>query len=177
LGILVVCTGNTCRSPMAEVLLRHHLAAAGVDLAVESAGTLGWGDRPATDKAVAVMAEHGVDLSGHVSRRMDTAMVNAADLVVAMTRVHAWAVVAREADAAERTFLLDEAVRLGTAVGPRGHEDLAAWVAELDRRRPPDRPLGHAREEVADPAGEDLATYRATAARLDRSIRRLVGLL
>jgi hypothetical protein len=93
-----------------------------------------------------------------------------------MTRTHAWAIAAHDPEAAARTFLLDELVRLGSQVGPRGGEMLDAWLAELDALRPPDR-LARASEEVVDPAGETIEVYRATAARLDRSVQRLMPLL
>ncbi|MEZ5167428.1 MAG: hypothetical protein R2695_13410 [Acidimicrobiales bacterium] len=71
LRVLAVCTGNTCRSPMAEALLRAHLGALGVPAEVSSAGTLGWGDRGPSRHAVAVMGELGLDISAHVSRRIE----------------------------------------------------------------------------------------------------------
>jgi protein-tyrosine phosphatase len=157
-------------------LLQHHAGAAGVDLVVASAGTLGWNGRPATDHTVAVLAERGIELCDHVSRRLTRDLVDRADVVLAMTRTHAWAIAAHDPDAAARTFLLDEMVRLGEAAGPRGGEDIGGWIAELDGRRPPER-LGRAGEEVPDPAGESLEVYRATADRLERSVRRLVALL
>jgi protein-tyrosine-phosphatase len=176
LGILVICTGNTCRSPMAEALLRHHLTAHGHQIDVASAGTLGWNGKPATDHAVAVLAERGVPLGSHESRKLTRELLDDADLVIAMTRQHAWAVAAHDEDAAARTFLLDELVRLGEKAGPRGGEPLGAWIAELDALRPPDR-LGRATEEVSDPAGETLDIYRSTADRIERSVRRLILLL
>ncbi len=166
---------------MAEALLRHHLAAGGErhglgDLAVASAGTLGWNGAPATPHVHEVLAELGVVLDGHTSRKLTRAMVDEASLIVPMTRMHAWAIAAHDPEAASRTFLLDELVRLGAQVGSRGGEMLEAWLTELDAARPPDR-LCRASEEVADPAGESLEVYRATAARLDRAVRRAVELL
>jgi protein-tyrosine phosphatase len=161
---------------MAEALLRHHLAAAGHDIEVASAGTLGWGSKPATVHAVEVLTERGVPLDGHISRKLTREMVDDADIVLAMTRTHAWAVAAHDQEAAARTFLLDELVRLAEKAGARGGEDLGAWVSELDSLRPPDR-LGRASEEVRDPAGESIEVYRETADRLERSIHRLVPLL
>ena len=103
-------------------------------------------------------------------------MVDDAALIVPMTRIHAWAIAAYDPEAAARSFLLDELVRLGERVGPRGGEMLEAWLTELDALRPPDR-LAHATEEVADPAGESIDVYRTTAARLERGVRRAVALL
>jgi protein-tyrosine phosphatase len=161
---------------MAAALLRHHLGGRALVEEVASAGTLGWSERPATPHAVTALAERGIDLSGHVSRRLTRAMLDDAELVIAMTRTHAWAVAAHGEDAAARTFLLDELVRLAERAGPRGGEPLGGWLAELDGLRPPER-LARAAEEVADPAGESLEVYRSTADRLERSIRRLVPLI
>lgn len=161
---------------MAEALLRHHLRAAGHDITVASAGTLGWNGRPATPHAVEVLAERGVSLAGHISRKLTRDLLDASDLLVAMTRTHAWAVAAHDAEAAARTFLLDELIRLGEKAGARGGEPLAAWVAELDSLRPPDR-LARAADEIADPAGEPIEVYRSCADRIERSVHRLVPLL
>ena len=161
---------------MAEALLRHHLQAIGHELEVESAGTLGWNGAPATPHVLSVLAERGLTLADHRSRKITRAQVDDASLIVAMTRNHAWAIAAYDTEAAARTFLLDELVRLGERVGPRGGEMMDAWLTEIDALRPPDR-LARASEEVADPAGESIDVYRSTLARLDRAVQRLMALL
>lgn len=162
---------------MAEGLLRHHLAEAGIGVRVRSAGTLGWNERPATDHAVRAMAERGVDITAHRSRTLTDEDVASADLVIGMTRIHAGAVVARNEALRERTFLPGELVRLAEAVGPcPAPEKLAAWAAELGAQRPAG-PIGRAMDEIPDPAGEPLDVYRAVADRLDRIARSLLRLL
>ena len=69
--ILCVCTGNTCRSPMLEVLLADALRRAGVEATVESAGTAAAPGEPASDGAQRAMAGRGLDLAGHRSRGLD----------------------------------------------------------------------------------------------------------
>ena len=164
---------------MAAALLVSHLAARGATSArVHSAGTLAWGG-VATGHARAVLDEHhGLDLSEHRSRQLSGELVDDADLVLAMTRNHLGAVVARDPAALRRTFLLGEVVRLGRAVGPRRPtQAVADWVAAVAAVRPAEGPPGHAADEVGDPVNDGIEVYRATAARLDRLTRALAELL
>jgi protein-tyrosine-phosphatase len=105
--VLFVCTGNTCRSPMAAGALRQALGAMSERIAVESAGTAAWDGQPATDPSLDVAARAGVDLSGHRSRRVTPAALRSADLVLVMERVHLPAVRGLGADAG-RTHVLSE---------------------------------------------------------------------
>ena len=89
--ILTVCTGNICRSPLAEYALREAVAAS--DLAgqveVASAGTTGWeGGNPIDPRAGALLREHGIDPSAHRARRMDPQELREADLVLALDHDH-----------------------------------------------------------------------------------------
>lgn len=165
--ILVVCTGNLARSPMGEALLRGHLSRRPVDARVHSAGTLAWSG-PATDPAIAVMREYGLDLSAHRSQPLTTSLVTDADLVLAMTRAHVYGVLAFDDTASDRTFLIEELPRLATRVGARGADEaLRAWAARVATERTHGWVAGRADEEVPDPFGEPIAVYRATAHRLD----------
>ena len=87
--VLFVCTGNLCRSPMAELLLRDALERRDcTDIEVASVGTWAYEGSPATSEAVAVLQEMGIDLSQHRSRAAELAELEEADLIVAMTSVH-----------------------------------------------------------------------------------------
>jgi protein-tyrosine phosphatase len=181
IDVLIVCTGNICRSPMGEVILRSHLAARGVDAHVHSAGTLAWGG-PATGNAGLVLRERGRSLEGHLSRSLTDGMVEDADLVLGMTREHVWRATRRVADATDRTFLLGELRRLGAEAGPRRvgvGETVRDWAARAAVLRPPGPAgaVGRVGDEVADPVGEPLPVYRATADRLERELAAIAVLL
>lgn len=177
IDVLVVCTGNICRSPMGEVLLRAHLAERGVDAHVHSAGTLAWGG-PATGSAVLTMRERGLALDGHLSRSLSDELVERADLVIGMTRDHVWRAMRASEDAVSRAFVLGELARLGPRVGPRpATESVRAWAARVADLRPDDRPVGRTGDEVHDPVGEPMHVYRATAERLDRDLGAIAALL
>ena len=84
--VLVVCTGNTCRSPRAEGWLNHKLA--GKSWVAESAGVAAWGGDCASPEALEVMREIGIDISSHRNRALTRALVDEAAIILAMTEGH-----------------------------------------------------------------------------------------
>jgi protein-tyrosine-phosphatase len=89
MNLLFVCSGNTCRSALAEALARKIAARRGItDLNVSSAGTNAWDTAPATDEALLVGMERDIDLTGHRARMLTPAIVSEADLIFVMTPGH-----------------------------------------------------------------------------------------
>jgi len=86
--LLVVCTGNTCRSPLGEAVLRAEAAARGVPLEVGSAGTGAFDGSPASEGSYLVALEDGLDLSSHRARSLTRALVDEADVILTMSRRH-----------------------------------------------------------------------------------------
>ncbi len=84
MNIIFVCTGNTCRSPMAEALFRKDHAAH----QVSSAGLSVLYPAPAAENAITVMQEYGLDISSHQSRQLTDKLVEAADVILTMTSGH-----------------------------------------------------------------------------------------
>lgn len=153
--LLFVCTGNTCRSAMAEGIARAVAAERGLhDLVIESAGA---GANPfppgvpipeigASDGALLVALEHGVDLGAHRARPLTPALIDSADVILAMGERH-----------------LDRVVEMGG--GSKAHL-LTAFASE-----------GRARHGIDDPFGGPLAAYRSTYEELDREVRRALDRL
>lgn len=86
--LLFVCSGNTCRSPLAEAIARQQAAERALDLDVSSAGTSTWDGAPASDGALLVGMEHRVDLGDHRSRQLTRDIVSGNDLILVMAPQH-----------------------------------------------------------------------------------------
>ena len=105
--ILFICTGNTCRSVMAERLMRHVLQRAGIDsVTAESAGVFAIPDMLPTRETLRVLQEVGVDGSDHRARPLTAAMVEDADLIFVMESFHLDYVLRRQPSAKGKAYLL-----------------------------------------------------------------------
>ena len=126
-NIVFICTGNTCRSPMAEGLFRCYNGEAETGL-------------PASANAVAAAAERGADISAHRSRQLTAEMVREAKYLVCMTASHYDRLCELFPEARDKVFTLLP-------------------------------------EDISDPFGGDLDTYRRAAAEIDRGVRSVIASL
>jgi protein-tyrosine phosphatase len=168
LRILVVCTANLCRSPMAAGLLARGLARSGVPAEVQSAGVSTRDGALPPGDVVAVMREYGVDLSDHRSRTLGSTMVQEAHLVLAMAREHLREAVLFGPRAFDCSFTLKELARRTGAAGPRPNgTELPKWLAILAADRDVMNLLGTSRDDdVDDPVGMPRAVIAKTAEEL-----------
>jgi protein-tyrosine-phosphatase len=114
--LLFVCSGNTCRSPLAEAIARHLAAERGLDLQVSSAGTGATEGSSASDGSLLVAMERGIDLSEHRSRALDRRIVEEADVVLAMGPSHVERI--RALGGGAKTFLLTDYASRGATLRP-----------------------------------------------------------
>ena len=183
-SILVVCTGNICRSPMAEGFLRAEILRRDLasSITVASCGTWGWEGSPAIPESVEAAAERGADISSHIARRISPAMVDAAVLVLGLTEEHCAAAVEAVPAAASRTFtvkelalLADELPAFEQALEAHTLEGRVAAAHELRDAGFEGNPLDM---DVVDPLGLAFETYKAVAWEIDELCGRIAdGLL
>lgn len=175
--ILFVCTGNQCRSPMAEAFLRGRVAARS-GLQVCSAGTVGDGTPP-PGEAVSVMAERGIDIAGRPSRRLTADELSGADLVVAMATHHLVQLVTMHPPVWERAFTFDDLLRRAErAGGPLQGETLAQWARRMSAGRTRaavlvSGPAG----DVPDPIGGGIKEFERSRDLIEAMVVRLATYL
>jgi len=145
---LFVCTGNTCRSPMAEGMFRKYLAeklgcevdqVEKIGYKTSSAGTMGMVDAPASPEAIAACAVKGIDIRAHKRRTLSEQLVTESDFIFAMSGMHRERVTALSGEAANKCVLLAE------------------------------------NEEIADPIGQPQQVYDYCAELIEKAVRKRVG--
>ncbi len=181
--VLHVCTGNICRSPMAELIMRAELdriyGTAGQGVELDGGGTYhGHAGMPINPPAGRVLAEIDVDAAGFRAQALTGAAVSAADLVLCATRSHVRAVLDLRPDALGRTFTLLQVAEIASSVDAEGRlrnddpEQRLRCLRELAARQPlPDS----RRFDIEDPYGQPDDDYRAVRDQIDTAVRAIVG--
>ncbi|MDN5312053.1 MAG: protein arginine phosphatase [Thermoanaerobacteraceae bacterium] len=149
--VVFVCTGNTCRSSMAEALFKKILKERGreMDIMVESCGIAAVEGMPASPNAVKVMKEEGIDISSHRARLLSEEILKA-DLILTMTKNHKDYILNKFPETKGRVFVLEE-----FASGQRGDENV----------------------DISDPYGGDEQTYRRVADEIKEKLKNVLARL
>ena len=179
--VLVVCTGNVCRSPYIERRLRRDLEGTGI--VVTSAGTHALVGRDMDRDSRALLEATGVDAEGFTARQLTTDLVAAADLVLTAAREHRGAAARLHPAALRRAFTLRDFADLVAGLDTRGTMDLdgtTSWVDAVVRAAADRRGLVPARQagvDVTDPIGGPPALFAQMAAEVDDALAPVVRAL
>jgi protein-tyrosine phosphatase len=156
--VLFVCTGNICRSPIAERLAAAYATRFEVpDFTASSAGTRAVINHPIHPDAALVLEKLGGDASNFAARQLTSRIASDADLVLTMTRTHRDAVLELAPRQLHRTFTLSEAARLAS-------ECNAQTVAELSALRP--QVAARDLSDIPDPLGQSTDFFAAVGSQI-----------
>ena len=189
--ILTVCSGNICRSPLAEALLRRELS--GLDVVVESAGTIASDGAQMPDEAQRLAENLRVspaEAAAHRSRYLDTSTLDGASLVLAMSREHRRRVVELDPRRLRSTFTAREFARLATnaddalvrdaarAAGPAPERRVTAVIETVVAQRGiAPLPLAPDDDDIIDPYRRSWETYKLSGAQLVPAVEQIARVL
>jgi len=142
--VLALCTGNICRSPMAEGIIRT-IVSTGEALEVSSAGTHAVDGNPAAEFAILAAREKKIDIANHRARLLDSVLIKGNDMILCMEPAHAEWVLSFDSSASEKVYNLADFAGAGSSL-----------------------------RQIADPYGCSLREYRLCFDALDKCIHNFI---
>lgn len=163
-SILFVCTGNTCRSSMAEALFKKLLEDKGINndcFKVTSAGTSAWDGDSASPQAIQVLEQKGIDIRNHYSTPLTSKLIKESDLILTMTINHKMAVERMHPKAMEKVFTLKEYI---ISNGNKSKENKKVAFEEFNEDV----------YDIRDPFGQPVEYYRKCAEEIEEYLNKLI---
>ncbi|MEX2414797.1 MAG: low molecular weight protein arginine phosphatase [Paenibacillaceae bacterium] len=183
--VLFVCTGNTCRSPMAEGFFRLLAEESGLDVEVRSAGVSAVEGMQISTNAAAILRDKGA-IPAVTSRELSAELTEWSDLILTMTTSHKKEVIQQFPDAVDKTFTLKE-FAWNDAITRAKLEAREQLISDLQIKQALQQPITAAEKkqllelekelpdmDILDPFGRHLAVYRDCAAEIESSVKRTI---
>ncbi len=167
--VLFICTGNTCRSPMAEGIMADMAKKTKSDIHIEtvSAGIYTISNSGPSSNAVEVMKERNIDISGHSSKRVSEELISDVDLVLTMTASHKAQIYDIFAHIEPKVYTLGE---MAEEVMETDHE--SHFNTDKEEGLQLEQELSE--YDISDPFGGSIQTYRECANQIESALKKVI---